>query len=261
MKLEAITELGQETNYSKRYSPEILIAIARKNMPVACFGYDTWRAYELSWLGAHNVPQVATIVISYKASSNFIVESKSLKLYLGSFNFIQFSDSGMILRTIARDLSFKLSTHVNVYFDHEMIRSKPQGQCIDELQADLIVAAEPDKNELQTSPELVTDYNLYSNLFRSCCPVTNQPDWASILITYSGNKINEDTLLAYLVSYRNHQSFHEECVSKIYADIFTRCKPDSLTVKGYFTRRGGIDINPMRSSEENHTENYYLARQ
>ena len=261
MTLNVATELGQETDYSKGYSPDILIAIPRKEMPLACFGYDVWRAYELSWLSSNNIPQVATIVIAYKVSSEFIVESKSLKLYLGSFNFMKFQTPAMVLNTIARDLSFKLGTKVDVYFDHKMPRSQLPGTCIDNLEQNLTVAAEPDKAELKTSQELVTDYSIHSHLFRSCCPVTGQPDWASILISYSGKKINEAALLAYLISYRNHQSFHEECMSKIYSDIYTECKSHKLEVMGYFTRRGGIDINPMRSSEENYYNNVYLARQ
>lgn len=261
MTLNVTTELGQETDYSKGYSPDILIAIPRKEMPVACFGHDIWRAYEPSWLRPNNIPQVATIVIAYKVSSEFIVESKSLKLYLGSFNFIKFQTPTMVLNTIARDLSFKLSTKVDVYFDQNMTRSQLPGVCIDEPKQILTVAAEPDKTELQTSQELVTDCNIHSHLFRSCCPVTGQPDWASILINYSGKKINEEALLAYLISYRDHQSFHEECMSKIYSDIYTECKPNKLEVMGYFTRRGGIDINPMRSSEEHCYSNVYLARQ
>lgn len=260
--LTQLTELGKSTKYDNPYNPKLLLAIPRQATKQQQFGYDTWRAYELSWL-ENNIPKIATAVISYSSQSRFIVESKSIKLYLGSFNFTSFSSLEEVLMTIKTDLSNAIESTVTVTLDNNMHRSTPGGQCIDntEIITTTPLPSQPNKKILTTETNNTTEV-LHSNLFRSCCPVTSQPDWATIVISYSGKQITASSLLQYLLSFRNHAAFHESCISQIYDDLYAVCAPTTLTINGYFTRRGGIDINPCRSSRKDiKPSNIYLARQ
>ena len=256
--LSKITELGKSSNYKNDYDPSLLVAVPRKKFKQ--YGIDTWRSWETSWLDSQGKPLIATVIISYSAYSPYIVESKSLKLYLGSLNFTIFTSESQVLTTIMRDVSYIVGSKVIAEFESDSRRSEPNGICIDQEPVTKIYP-EPRAALLQCDSNNASE-TLYTNLFRSCCPVTAQPDWASIVIDYTGPIISRPELLAYLLSYRNHSGFHESCVSEIFNDITIFCKPDKLIVTGYFTRRGGIDINPVRSSHKDVTKNnIYLYRQ
>ncbi|MBT4804443.1 MAG: NADPH-dependent 7-cyano-7-deazaguanine reductase QueF [Legionellales bacterium] len=258
--LSKITELGKPTSYSNSYDPGLLVSVPRVKTIINQYGYDIWRCWEMSWLNIDNKPEVATLVISYNANSPAIVESKSLKLYLGSFNFNRFSSAAKMLKTIQCDISYTVGANVKATITEHTYRTPTPGICIDS-QIQNEIDDEPNPKKLSTSNNNITE-TIHSNLFRSCCPVTAQPDWASILISYTGNQINHAKLLSYLLSYRNHAAFHESCISNIHADIYQYCQPLTLTVTGLFTRRGGLDINPCRSTDPNEDwQNIYLNRQ
>ncbi|MBT4885327.1 MAG: NADPH-dependent 7-cyano-7-deazaguanine reductase QueF [Legionellales bacterium] len=259
--LSKITALGKPTTYKNSYEPNLLVAVPRQKTKTTQYGYDIWRCWEMSWLNMANQPEVATLIISYNANSPAIVESKSLKLYLGSFNFSCFTSAAKMLQTIQRDLSYMVGVNVNVAIADNTYRITTPGTCIDSEVCGEI-NNEPNAKILSTHAGIATTETIYSNLFRSCCPVTAQPDWASIIISYSGNQINHAKLLNYLLSYRNHAAFHESCISSIHADIYQYCQPQALTVTGLFTRRGGLDINPCRSTDPSIAwQNIYLNRQ
>ena len=260
--LSSITQLGKKSNYSTTYDPELLVAIPRQPCNFPQSGYDIWRAYEVSWLGYDQKPHIETLVLQYSAQSPNIVESKSLKLYLNSLNFAVFNTQQDFIETVKHDLSKALSTEVIVSIDTVMARSTLTGICIDTEQATTNKYTQPNSEMLTTTQNGMTSAVLYSNLFRSCCPVTAQPDWATIHISYSGPDIDKAALLSYLLSFRNHAGFHESCISRIFDDIYQVLEPKQLTVKGFFTRRGGIDINPCRTTQSNlAVDNLYLARQ
>ena len=258
--LTKITELGKASHYSNTYDPNLLIAVPRKKVTSIVYGFDIWHCWETSWLDGNGKPQIATLIILYKQDSPFIVESKSLKLYLGSLNFEKFNSPSKVLTTICRDVSYIVGSNVKAEFVDNCRRDEPKGICIDNEHITKVYNS-PRAALLQVDNKKSSE-TLYSNLFRSCCPVTSQPDWASIVISYTGHTIAKAELLSYLLSYRNHSGFHESCVSEIFHDIQKYCQPSKLTVQGFFTRRGGIDINPLRSSEANCLpNNIYLNRQ
>ncbi len=266
--------LGRQSAYIEHYQPELLFPILRKikrdeiNVPAELpfYGYDLWNAYEVSWLNTKGKPIVAIATISLPANSPYLIESKSLKLYFNSFNQTQFTHLTSVENTIAADLSHATQSHVTVQLTplhlahtHQSIHSLP-GICLDDL--DITI----DNYQLY-SPNLsiekkTTTETLHSHLLKSNCLVTGQPDWGSVIIFYSGNKINHESLLKYLIGFRQHNEFHEQCVERIFMDIQRTCKPTKLTVYARYTRRGGIDINPYRSSEKNYTiSNPRLVRQ
>jgi 7-cyano-7-deazaguanine reductase len=258
--LTKLTELGKSSNYSNTYAPQLLVAVPRQNYTIPQHGIDVWRSWETSWLDHNNKPQNAIIDIAYDANSPYIVESKSLKLYLGSLNFTPFTSPANFLTTIMRDISYIVGSKVSAKFIENCARRNPSGDCIDSENIEKLYDT-PRAALLEIDNKQVQE-TLYTDLFRSCCPVTSQPDWASIVIEYKGNKIIRNKLLSYLLSYRNHSGFHESCVSEIFNDIAQYCNPNYLTVQGYFTRRGGIDINPLRSSFSDYNfKNIYLPRQ
>ena len=247
--------LGKNTIYPDKYDASLLYPIPRSvnrqqiisSDKLPFFGFDIWNAYEVSWLRADGCPQIAVLEIVYDCDSEYIVESKSLKLYLNSFNNTQFSDAGIILQIIERDLNDKLKTDVKLRFhntDTDAQFMQIRGDCIDnDFNGNML------GNGLVTEDELMKDAKLYSHLLKSNCPVTNQPDWATVFINYTGKKINHGSLLNYIISLRNLNEFHEHCVEKIYMDILQHCQPEKLQVYARYTRRGGIDINPFRSSK------------
>ncbi|NOR37499.1 MAG: NADPH-dependent 7-cyano-7-deazaguanine reductase QueF [Woeseiaceae bacterium] len=265
--------LGQTTAYPEQYSPDLLYAIARIDARKALglggdlpfHGTDIWNAWELAWLRDNGLPQVATAEISVAADSVNLVESKSLKLYLGSFAMTRFESAADLAAVMTRDLTACAGTDVTVVIhgpsapDSAAVARMP-GHCIDDRVAACDTYEVAPEFLSANTDELVTE-DLHSDLLRSLCPVTNQPDIGSILISYRGPRIDREGLLRYIVSYRQHQDFHEACVERMFLDIRERCKAEQLTVYARYQRRGGIDINPFRSNFEATAPNTRLWRQ
>ncbi|MET0379344.1 MAG: NADPH-dependent 7-cyano-7-deazaguanine reductase QueF [Spongiibacteraceae bacterium] len=263
------SSLGQSVDYDAGYDPDLLFAIPRApgrqqlglSGELPFDGCDIWNAYELSWLHPSGKPAVAWAELRVPALSPNIVESKSLKLYLNSLNQMRFDSAEAVAAAIRRDVSACVVADVEVHVRLPALWSafpieEPAGDCLDEL--DITVAAYTPCPELlqlvsgpvsdQVSDQLVTR-RWFSRLLRSRCPVTGQPDWGTICIDYRGREIDPAGLLAYIVSFRQHQDFHEHCVERVFCDIHQQCAPDALTVSARYLRRGGIDINPWRSTE------------
>ena len=273
----------QTTDYPTEYSPETLYPIARsmgrdaigwQNDKLAV-GVDWWQAFEISWLNPQGISQVAIARFSIPASSPFIVESKSLKLYLNSINFTEFASWNDVQALIAKDLSACLQADVQVALfglnddlngnETALLIAQPEGVCIDEALAgstDKVALAEhPDASLLSASEEIAASsesmvnedtqpYTFYSNLLRSNCPVTNQPDWGTLAVSITTDKpFNNANMLRYILSFRQHNGFHEQCVEQIFADLSQYYQPSELMVRAWYTRRGGIDINPCRVSD------------
>ena len=255
------TELGKETRYSDSYDPNLLCPIPRvkarqseqapESLPF--IGVDVWTAYELSWLNLDGLPQVAIVECIVPCDSASIVESKSFKLYLNSFIQTKFSSTEEVESHLVKDLSAATGAIVEVTLyglsEYQGIQpmSEPQGICIDR-QSVVIDSYTPDASLLTTEANGSVNETLYSHLLKTNCPVTDQPDWASIYIFYQGKKIDQAGLLKYIVSYRQHQDFHEQCVEQIFLDVMAACSPTQLSVYARYMRRGGIDINPYRST-------------
>ena len=225
---------------------------------------DIWFAYELSWLNTNGKPRVAIGEFVFPCESKSIIESKSFKLYLNSFNQTKFKSLEEVRLIIETDLTKLVEAKVEVNLftlenDVFQIEKKYQGQCIDELDIS-IENYELSSDYLMTGSNVINEI-LYSNLLRSNCPITNQPDWGTIFVSYSGLEINHEGLLKYIISYREHNEFHEQCVERIFQDILTICAPTSLSVYAKYTRRGGLDINPYRSTENIAPKRFRLIRQ
>ncbi len=253
--------LGEKSDYPRQYDPDLLYAIPRwasrsllnidKRLPIE--GFDFWRAYELSWLDKHGRPQVAMGEFYFDARSENLVESKSLKLYLNSLNNEKFTSSDEFSRRVAKDLEDLTVSEVQVVVRQLTDSSLslvhiPPGKCIDDLLIENS-GSQPDPKILKLTGGKTEHSALYSNLFRSNCPITGQPDWATVMVQYTGPTIDEQSLVAYLCSFRQHAGYHEECTEIIYRDLMFECEPDSLVVGMNFVRRGGIDINPFRSNQ------------
>ncbi len=252
-------KLGEETLYPQYYDPGLLEPIPRQfsraqlniqgDLPFK--GVDLWSAYELSWLSSTGKPHVAVATFRFPAQSAAIVESKSFKYYLNSFNQTPISSVDSLKTMLVGDLSNACGDKVAVEIcgvceagDSGVL----PGFCVDEL-AVTIEAYEPDASLLAfDSNHAVKNDCLFSHLLKSNCPVTAQPDWATLWIRYSGSKIQPESFLRYIVSYRQHQDFHENCVEKIFCDLYRRGQLHSLEVYARYTRRGGLDINPYRAS-------------
>ncbi|MPW35151.1 NADPH-dependent 7-cyano-7-deazaguanine reductase QueF [Vibrio sp. B1Z05] len=256
--------LGQKTQYSSSYDPKLLQAVPRSlnrddlklgdTLPFK--GQDIWTLYELSWLNNNGLPQVAVGHVVIPANTPNLIESKSFKLYLNSYNQTQFADWDKVQALLVKDLSACAGGEVSVSLSKvQDFNQQPivdmQGSCIDE-QDITITAYEFNADYLKdsVSDELVTE-TLHSNLLKSNCLITNQPDWGSVEIRYTGKKINREALLRYIVSFREHNEFHEQCVERIFTDIMLLCQPEELSVYARYTRRGGLDINPFRTSLHN----------
>ena len=263
--------LGREVGYVDTYSPKLLFPIAREqsrnDLGVALgqlpfTGVDIWNAYELSWLNTKGKPQVACAEFRFPCESVSIVESKSFKLYLNSLNQTVFTDQQALQQQRAEDLSACVGATVEVFIRDVASGnaiSQLEGICLDNL--DISMTSYAPEPALLTTGEHNTGESLYSHLLRSLCPVTAQPDWASVEICYTGPQINHEGLLKYLIGYRQHQEFHEQCVERIFTDISVRCQPKQLSVKALYTRRGGMDINPFRSNKPIVPDNIRLNRQ
>lgn len=262
--------LGQQTEYVSVYSPQLLFPIARAESrkllsigtSLPFFGVDIWTGYELSWLDPQGKPVVAVAEFFIPCESEFIIESKSFKLYLNSLNQTHYQSAAEVEELLSKDLSAVAGAVVRVQLYPLLSaqaahwRAQPahllntlalEGILLDELPVS-INTYHPAPELLSTTDELVSEA-LVSNLLKTNCPVTGQPDWASIVVRYRGKKIDRDNLLRYLISFRDHQDFHEHCVERIFSDIVEICKPEYLTVYARYTRRGGLDINPFRSSD------------
>ena len=272
----------QTTDYPTEYSPEMLYPIARSigrdaigwQATKLTVGVDWWQAFEMSWLNQQGISQIVIARFGIPASSPFIIESKSLKLYLNSINFTEFGSWVEVQILIAKDLSKCVQAEVQVELFglnddlHDEISglliTQPEGICIDDALAGstdkVALTLHPDSsllsgNEVESSAVKANDsdsrsYNFYSNLLRSNCPVTNQPDWGTLAVSITSNKpVNNANMLRYILSFRQHNGFHEQCVEQIFADLSQYYQPSALMVRAWYTRRGGIDINPCRVSD------------
>lgn len=253
--------LGKSSAYPDRYDPNLLFPVAREENRRRLgledgrwpwFGEDVWQAWEVSWVRPGGVPAVAWAEICFPAASPAIIESKSLKLYLNSLNQTIFSSAEQVAETIKSDLSSASGSAVDVWMrsvdDSGEAVGRPGGFLLvdDESLDEVVYEYAPES--LSASGASVSE-KLCSHLLKSNCPVTGQPDWATVLIEYSGPKIDRAGLLRYIVSFRQKQDFHEHCVETIFTDIMARCQPEKLSVCARYTRRGGLDINPWRSTE------------
>ncbi len=253
--------LGQKTAYISSYDASLLFPIARAESRKALevfaelpfYGCDIWTGYELSWLNLKGKPEVAVAEFKIPCNSPFIIESKSFKLYLNSFNQTRFSDLDDVKKILTKDLSTVAGVAIEVNLQrlgasNLLIDTAYDALSLDELDID-VDAYHPDLSLLTADTSQDVTEILCSHLLKSNCPVTGQPDWASLFIEYSGAKINHENLLRYVISFREHQDFHEHCVERIFVDLLRTCKPGKLSVYARYTRRGGLDINPFRSTE------------
>lgn len=257
----ADSPLGKPTPYSDSYDPSLLFPMPRTDKraelgisgTLPFFGMDVWNAYELSWLNLRGKPQVAIATLLVPADSPNIVESKSMKLYFNSLNQSRIAGTDALLELLRADLTAAFGASINIRLtlaqDFGSLRmGELDGLLLDRLDVEIDDFA-PNPLLLKTHrDEAPMEETLVSHLLKSNCLVTNQPDWASVQIRYVGNPIDQEGLLKYLVGFRAHQEFHEQCVERIFIDILRQCQPSKLFVSARYTRRGGIDINPWRSN-------------
>ncbi|MDG9856106.1 NADPH-dependent 7-cyano-7-deazaguanine reductase QueF [Pseudomonas nitroreducens] len=267
--------LGKSSEYVSTYAPELLFPISRTTKwaelgltadTLPYQGVDLWNCYELSWLTASGKPVVAIGEFSIPAQSPNIIESKSFKLYLNSLNQTAFDSAEAVRAVMERDLSAAAGAPVGV-----RVRSLDEvagegvavieGTCVDDLDVAVESYDHPRPELLSCDDTRRVDEVLYSHLLKSNCPVTGQPDWGTLVVEYAGPALDAASLLAYVVSFRQHQDFHEQCVERIYLDLQRLLQPTRLTVYARYVRRGGLDINPYRSSEAVQPDNRRLVRQ
>ncbi|MFV3334133.1 NADPH-dependent 7-cyano-7-deazaguanine reductase QueF [Pseudomonas sp. NY15437] len=267
--------LGKSSEYVSTYAPQLLFPISRSTkwaelgltaQTLPYQGVDLWNCYELSWLTASGKPVVAIGEFSIPAQSPNIIESKSFKLYLNSLNQTAFDSADAVRAVMERDLSAAAGAPVGV-----RVRSLDDvagegvavihGTCVDDLDVAVESYDHPRPELLRCDDTRRVDEVLYSHLLKSNCPVTGQPDWGTLVVDYSGPALDAASLLAYVVSFRQHQDFHEQCVERIYLDLQRLLQPTRLTVYARYVRRGGLDINPYRSSEAVQPDNRRLVRQ
>ncbi len=255
------SQLGKTSAYIDQYDASLLFpmprAAKREEMGLAdslpFMGADIWTAYELGWLNQRGKPQVALAHITVPCESPNIVESKSFKLYLNSFNNTRFLDAREVRERIRADLNAAVGAGVGVktlgpeLFDQEPVHEL-DGLNLDRLDIECQHYTPAPELLFADHEEAPVSETLVSNLLKSNCLVTSQPDWGSVQIRYEGAPIDQEGLLQYIVSFRNHNEFHEQCVERIFMDIWTRCRPLKLSVYARYTRRGGLDINPFRTS-------------
>lgn len=267
--LETHGILGQSTSYPKTYAPDMLYpiprALGRANLALPAdalsIGMDWWQVFEMSWLNSHGISQVAMARLAIPATSDYIVESKSLKLYFNSLNFTEFDNQQAVKATVEKDLSACLKTDVTleifeVNIANSLPISAPQGDCIDNAldssDKKIAIVSNVDPSSLTVAHQGASDSQLqilHSHLLRSNCPVTNQPDWGTLEIQIDSQPIDRAGLLEYILSFRQHNGFHEQCVEQIFSDLTQVFAPKKLMVRAWYTRRGGIDINPCRVSD------------
>ncbi|OEZ56507.1 NADPH-dependent 7-cyano-7-deazaguanine reductase QueF [Duganella sp. HH105] len=258
-----LSPLGKTSAYRTDYAPELLFPIPRQGKrdeiglgvgtTLPFFGVDIWNAYEISWLNARGKPQVAIARITVPADSPNIIESKSFKLYLNSFNQTRLDSVVALKNLLQQDLSngFGATVHISLTQPEEFGMVE-----MGELDGLLLDRLDIDVDHYSPAPELLkaaldeepVEEKLLSHLLKSNCLVTGQPDWASVQIHYAGPQIDQESLLRYLIGFREHNEFHEQCVERIFTDILRQCQPQQLAVYARYTRRGGLDINPWRSN-------------
>ncbi|MGD9773139.1 NADPH-dependent 7-cyano-7-deazaguanine reductase QueF [Diaphorobacter sp.] len=261
------SQLGKASAYTDQYDATLLFPIPRADKRAELgitdsapfFGADLWTAFELSWLNARGKPQVAIAHVTVPCETPNIVESKSFKLYLNSFNNTRFANADEVRARIRADVSEAVWRGAATAATVGVTLVLPEAfdrEPIHELDGLLLDRLDVECTRYQPAPELLAanhdeapvSETLVSHLLKSNCLVTGQPDWGSVQISYSGAQIDQAGLLQYLVSFRNHNEFHEQCVERIFMDIWTRCRPIKLAVYARYTRRGGLDINPLRTS-------------
>ncbi|MBB1087266.1 NADPH-dependent 7-cyano-7-deazaguanine reductase QueF [Lysobacter sp. SG-8] len=249
--------LGRHVDYPREYDAGLLFPIARAlgreaigvdDAALPFVGVDRWHAYELSWLDARGKPRAGTATFEVPADSPRLVESKSLKLYLNSFNATRFDSEAAVLERIAADLSKAAGAPVLVRSGLPPMRGADAAECIDGQDVDIEIYGPPDARLLKVDDSVMVDDTLRSDLLKSNCPVTGQPDWATVVIACRGPRIDRAGLLRYLVSFRDHAEFHEQCVERIFNDLLSVARPERLSVEARYTRRGGLDINPWRAT-------------
>jgi 7-cyano-7-deazaguanine reductase len=276
LEIMAGLSLGKTTAYAEQYDPSLLQPVprtlGRRSLGIddagalPFIGEDIWHGYELSWLNAKGKPMVALATFVVPVTSDNLIESKSFKLYLNSFNQNRFADLRQVYQALQRDLSACAGSTVRVTLHNvnEIMVFQPTwipGHCIDDLDISIdSYQYNPDLLHLVDKPGVV-DEKVHSHLLKSNCLITSQPDWASIYIHYRGPAIDHAALLRYFISFRSHNEFHEQCIERIYLDIWQRCKPEFLLVYARYTRRGGLDINPVRASASYQLPNLRLSRQ
>ena len=255
------SQLGRAVAYQDHYDPKLLFAIDRQRArteinvptPLPFFGADIWNAYELSWLTPRGKPQIALATFIVPADSPNIIESKSFKLYLGSFAQTPYESTELLLETIKQDVSAVCGAQVQVKLTQpfefgKLVLDEFSGTSLDRLDLDTDIY-HPDPSLLKADHDQApVDETLVSDVLKSNCPVTGQPDWGSVQIRYVGPPIDHAGLLRYIISYRSHTGFHEQCVERIFMDILHACSPLKLAVYARYTRRGGLDINPFRTN-------------
>ena len=268
-------KLGQQTTYAEKYDRTLLQPVPRRlnrdqlNITATqpfTIGADIWTAYEISWLNPKGVPQVAIADVSIDFRSENLIESKSFKLYLNSFNQTTFADFADVQQTLQRDLQDCAQGEVKVRLNS---LADYTAQPIVALSGDCIDAQDIEVRDYAFNAALLNhctgdhlvEETLVSHLLKSNCLITQQPDWGSLQIHYIGKQINREQLLRYIISFRQHNEFHDQCVERIFCDLMQYAKPEKLTVYARYTRRGGLDINPYRSNFEPLPQNVRLARQ
>lgn len=249
--------LGREIAYPSQFDPSLLFPIPRRaaresigidSDALPFIGHDRWHAYELSWLDARGKPRVATATFTMPFDSPHLIESKSLKLYLNSLNATRFNSDTAVLDRITLDLSARASADVAVAFGLPPLIELEEGESLDTLDIEIDDYGPPQADYLIADRQTIVNEVLTSQLLKSNCPVTGQPDWASVVIRYHGPRIDRGELLRYLISFRNHAEFHEQCVERLFQDLMAHCQPLALSVEARYTRRGGLDINPWRAT-------------
>ncbi|MDG2941629.1 NADPH-dependent 7-cyano-7-deazaguanine reductase QueF [Exercitatus varius] len=268
-------KLGQKTEYKEKYDRTLLQPVPRRlnrdGLGISARqpfnqGADIWTAYEISWLNPKGLPQVAIADVEIDFRSENLVESKSFKLYLNSFNQTKFASMAEVQNVMQRDLQDCARGEVKVRLNFLTFYAN---QPIHELAGEVIDDQDIEISDYGFNADLLTDCTnnvqaeetLVSHLLKSNCLITGQPDWGSVRIHYIGKQIDREKLLRYIVSFRQHNEFHEQCVERIFCDIMRYAKPEKLTVYARYTRRGGLDINPFRSNFEPVPDNFRLARQ
>ncbi len=253
--------LGKPTAYQAEYAPSLLFPIARQPKrdelgiggTLPFFGVDIWNAYEVSWLNQRGKPQIAIATFTVPAESPNIIESKSFKLYLNSFNQTRLADADALRELLKRDLSAGFGAPVQVSLTLPdafagLRMGELEGLLLDRLDIE-VAEYSPNPSLLKANhQEAIVEETLVSHLLKSNCLVTGQPDWGSVQIRYVGAQIDQEGLLQYLIGFRDHDEFHEQCVERIFMDILRECRPQKLAVYARYTRRGGLDINPWRAN-------------
>lgn len=266
------TPLGKKTAYCSHYDPSLLFPIPRsdkrgelgiKSDALPFVGQDVWTGYELSWLNAKGLPQVAVGQFIFPVESPYLIESKSFKLYLNSFNDTRFEHWSQVQEVLQQDLSQAAGVPVDV----ALYALEQAPQCTRQIEGTCLDTQEIEIQDFVLTPDYlsaqgaVVSETLYSNLLKSNCLVTGQPDWGTVVVRYSGARIDRAGLLRYIVSFRHHWEFHEQCVERIYMDLQRVCQPEKLLVYARYVRRGGLEINPYRASEPGDWSLSRLVRQ